>query len=41
MKILAAIMDIVHVKKDGKIKQYFVYDPTIVSVLTKYPEKEK
>ena len=35
MKILAAITDIVHVKKDGKRKQYFitkikrclVYDP--------------
>ena len=38
MKIIAAIMDVVHVKKDGKRKQFFitkiirclVYDPSKV-----------
>ena len=39
MKIIAAIMDVVHVKKNDKIKQFFinkvkkylVYDPSKVS----------
>ena len=49
MKILAAVMDIVHVRKDGKIKQYFitkikrclVYDPNVVNIPTRYFGKEK
>lgn len=39
MKILAAVMDVVHVKTDRKIKQYYitkikkylVYDPSVVT----------
>ena len=40
MKIIAAIMDVVHVKKDGKRKQFFItkikkcliYDPRMVFI---------
>ena len=52
MKILAAIMDVVHVKKNDKIKQFFinkvkrylVYDPSKVTgwdIERKYNERTR